>query len=63
MFNWGVCPFPISREESVSLGCFFLWCEITRQDISRPSPRGRTLIAVLGGPGVGFLPSEEVTML
>ena len=38
---------------------FFLWCEITRQDISRPGARGRTLIAVLCGPGVVFLPGEE----
>ena len=58
VLNWGAhCPCQW-RVECIT-GMFFLWCEITRQDISRPGPRGRTLIAVLCGPGVVFLPGEE----
>lgn len=45
--DWGVCPPPHQQRVEYITGMSCLWCEITRQDISRPSPGGRTPIAAL----------------
>lgn len=64
MLNSGVCLFPCQQRVEHISGMSCLWCEITRQDISRLSPGGRTPIAALWGPGVVF-PSRglEVTVM